>query len=105
MVSQQRLLDVFVELADTLVDDFDAIDFLHTLTRSSVELLDADAAGLMLADQRGNLQVAASSTPTVSDCSASAQVAWTLTGTASRRIRDGSRSGVRIRRSAVPESR
>jgi len=61
VVPQQRLLEVFVELADTLVDDFDVLDFLHTLTESSVELLDADAVGLMLADQRGNLQVAASS--------------------------------------------
>ena len=47
MVPQQRLLEVFVELADTLVDDFDVLDFLHTLTESSVELLDADAVGLM----------------------------------------------------------
>lgn len=62
MVSQQRLLDVFVKLADTLVDEFDVIDFLHTVAVTCVELLDADAAGLMLADQRGNLQVVASST-------------------------------------------
>lgn len=61
MVTQQRLVDVFVELADTLVDDFDVIDFLHTLTESVVELLDAQAAGLMLADQRGDVQVVASS--------------------------------------------
>jgi len=52
----------FVELADTLVDDFDVIDLLHTLASRSVELLDASAAGIMLADQRGGLQVMASST-------------------------------------------
>lgn len=62
MVSQQRRLDVFVKLADTLVDEFDVIHFLHTVAETIVELLDADAAGLMLADQRGNLQVVASST-------------------------------------------
>ncbi len=62
MVAQERLMDVFVELADTLVAEFDAIDFLHILTEAAVELLDADAAGLMLADQRGDLQVVASST-------------------------------------------
>lgn len=62
MVTQQRLLDVVVQLADTLVAEFDMIDFLHTLTETCVELLDADAAGLMLADQRGQLQVIASST-------------------------------------------
>ena len=62
MVTQERLLEVFVELADTLVAEFDVIDFLHTLTETSVELLDANAAGLMLADQRGALQVVAAST-------------------------------------------
>ena len=61
MVTQQRLLQVFVELADTLVAEFDVIDFLHSLVTTSVELLDADAAGLMLADQRGELQLLAAS--------------------------------------------
>lgn len=62
MVSQQRVLTTLVGLADTLVSDFDVIDFLHTLAEAGVELLDADAIGLMLADQRGTLQVVASST-------------------------------------------
>ena len=57
MVTQQRLLEVFVALADTMVAEFDVIDLMHTLTETTVELLDADAAGLMLADQRGHLQV------------------------------------------------
>jgi ANTAR domain/GAF domain len=61
MSREQRLARVFVELADTLVAEFDVIDFLHTLTDRSVELLGAAAAGLMLADQRGNLRVVASS--------------------------------------------
>ena len=60
MTSEQRLGRVFVELADTLVDDFDVLDLLHLLCDRSVELLQADAAGLILADQRGNLQVMAS---------------------------------------------
>lgn len=62
MISQQRLLSRLVALADTLVAEFDVIDFLHTLAEASVELLDADAAGLMLIDQRGRLQVVAAST-------------------------------------------
>lgn len=60
MTNSMRLATVFVELADTLVDDFDTIDFLQMLTERSVELLDADAAGLMLADQRGSLVLMAS---------------------------------------------
>lgn len=62
MATQQRLVEVFVELADTLVAEFDVIDFLHTLIESTVELLDADAAGLMLANQRGQAEILASST-------------------------------------------
>lgn len=61
MTRQQRISQVFVELADTLVAQFDVIDFLHTLADRCVELLQADAAGLMLADQRGHLRVVASS--------------------------------------------
>ncbi len=57
MASQERLLEVFVTLADTMVAEFDVIDFMHTLTETCVELIGADAAGLMLADQRGSLQV------------------------------------------------
>lgn len=56
-----RLAEVFVELADTLVADFDTVDFLQMLTERSVELLGADAAGLMLADERGGLVLMASS--------------------------------------------
>jgi transcriptional regulator with GAF, ATPase, and Fis domain len=53
---EQRLVHVFVELADTLVEEFDVVDFLQTLTERCIELVDADAAGLMLDDQRGTLQ-------------------------------------------------
>ncbi|MBB3083902.1 GAF and ANTAR domain-containing protein [Geodermatophilus sabuli] len=60
MSGDQRLVEVFVELADTLVDDFDVVDLLQVLTERCVELVDTDAAGLMLDDQRGTLQVVAS---------------------------------------------
>jgi GAF domain-containing protein len=60
MNTELRITRVFVELADTLVDEFDALDFLHTLTERSVELLNADAAGVILSDQHGHLQVVAS---------------------------------------------
>jgi transcriptional regulator with GAF, ATPase, and Fis domain len=55
------LSDTFIELADTMVAEFDVIDFLHMLTDRSVRLLAADAAGVMLADPRGELRVAAAS--------------------------------------------
>jgi transcriptional regulator with GAF, ATPase, and Fis domain len=58
---EQLLAQTFVELADTLVADFDVVDFLHGLADRCVRLLDVDAAGLMLADQRGSLRVVASS--------------------------------------------
>jgi transcriptional regulator with GAF, ATPase, and Fis domain len=61
MNRELRLARVFVELADTMVAEFDVIDFLHTLADRSVELLGADAAGLMVADQRGSLRLIASS--------------------------------------------
>lgn len=61
-MTQTRLTDVFVELADTLVDDFDLLDFLYGLTEKCVEILGVSAAGLMLTDERGRLQVIAAST-------------------------------------------
>jgi transcriptional regulator with GAF, ATPase, and Fis domain len=58
----ERLAQAFVELADTLVASFDLMDFLHTLTERCVELLEVDAAGLLLADRRGALRLVAAST-------------------------------------------
>ena len=60
-MDSQLLSDTFVDLADTMVADFDVIDFLHLLTDRSVALLSASAAGVMLADPRGQLRVAAAS--------------------------------------------
>jgi GAF domain-containing protein len=51
----------FVELADTLVDDYDVIEVLDRLVAHSVALLSADAAGILLVDPRGQLRVVASS--------------------------------------------
>jgi transcriptional regulator with GAF, ATPase, and Fis domain len=56
-----RLCHAFVRLADTLVNDFDVVDLLSGLVGSCVELLDVAAAGLVLADGRGQLRVMASS--------------------------------------------
>ncbi|GAA4820326.1 GAF and ANTAR domain-containing protein [Tomitella cavernea] len=58
---ESRLVDAFVDMADTLVADFDTVELLHRLTEYCVELLGAAEAGLLLADQRGSLQLVASS--------------------------------------------
>jgi GAF domain-containing protein len=60
-MAEFELADAFVELADTLVDDFDVIDFLHVLAERCVQLLGVAAAGLLLADGQGTLQVVAAS--------------------------------------------
>src|SRR5579859_4795482 len=61
----ELLSDAFVEFADTMVADFDVIDYLHLLTQRSVQLLDASAAGVLLADPRGELRMVAASTEAV----------------------------------------
>jgi GAF domain-containing protein len=60
-MAQTRMTDVFVEMADTLVGDFDVIDFLHTLTERCVQLLGISAAGLLLTDGQDTLQLVAAS--------------------------------------------
>jgi transcriptional regulator with GAF, ATPase, and Fis domain len=52
---------VFVEMADTLVDEFDLIEFLQLVTARTAELADVSAAGLLLADHHGRLQFMAAS--------------------------------------------
>jgi hypothetical protein len=60
-MAEAQLVDVFVEMADTLVDDFDVIEFLHVLTERCVQLLDISAAGLLLTDGQDTLQLVAAS--------------------------------------------
>ncbi|MGI8808779.1 MAG: GAF and ANTAR domain-containing protein [Acidimicrobiales bacterium] len=62
MKREELLSETFVSLADTLVDDFDVIEFLSLLCERCVELFDAEAAGVMLAGAPGDvLQLMASS--------------------------------------------
>ena len=61
MTREAVLARTLVELADTLVDDFDVVDLLTRLANSCVEILDVDAAGIMLATADGQLRVMASS--------------------------------------------
>ena len=56
-----RLAECFVGLADTLVDDFDVVDLMDVLVSTCGEILQTSAAGLLLNDPNGDLQVVASS--------------------------------------------
>jgi transcriptional regulator with GAF, ATPase, and Fis domain len=60
-MDEQLLARTFVELADNLVAEFDLIDFLRLLTDRCVTMLDASAAGVLLADRGGELRVMAAS--------------------------------------------
>ena len=61
MPREAILTSTLVELADTLVADFDIVELLTLLTDRCVEILDVGAAGLMLAGPGGGLRVMASS--------------------------------------------
>lgn len=61
MTREVKLARTMVELADTLVADFDVIELLTLLADRCVDVLDVDAAGLMLTSADGELRVMASS--------------------------------------------
>jgi len=61
MTRETLLSSTFLQLADTLVADFDIIDLLTMLADRCVELIDADAVGILLADADGALRVMAAS--------------------------------------------
>jgi GAF domain-containing protein len=54
------LAETFVALADTLVAGYDMVDLLQTLVERTVEVVDAEAAGIILAGESGQLEVVAS---------------------------------------------
>ena len=58
---ERRLVETFVELADTLVEDFDVVEFFSSLTERVVELGMASEAGILLVDEAGDLQFVAAS--------------------------------------------
>lgn len=61
MAKQTLFTRALVELADTLVADFDVVELLTRLADRCVDVLDVAAAGLMLAGPDGDLRVMASS--------------------------------------------
>jgi GAF domain-containing protein len=65
MSREALLARTLVELADTLVDNFDVVDLLTRLADHCIEVLDVDAAGIMLATPDGQLRSLASSSETM----------------------------------------
>jgi GAF domain-containing protein len=61
MPREALLAATLVELADSLVDDFDVVELLTLLADRCVEVLAVSAAGLMLVAPDGDLRVIASS--------------------------------------------
>lgn len=61
-ISDRRVREVFIELSDTLVDDFDIIEFLDRLAARCSELLGVSACGILLVDHHGALNLVAAST-------------------------------------------
>ena len=61
MAREESLIRSLVEMADTLVDDYDVVDLLTGLADRCVNLLGVDASGVMLASPEGELRLIASS--------------------------------------------
>jgi transcriptional regulator with GAF, ATPase, and Fis domain len=61
-VRDRRVREAIIELTDTLVRDFDIIDFLERLAGQCAELLDVSACGVLLVDHLGVLNLVAAST-------------------------------------------
>jgi hypothetical protein len=58
---EHRITDAFIQLANSLVGDFDVVELLSDLTTNCAEILDIASAGVLLADRRGTLHVVAAS--------------------------------------------
>ena len=61
---EQRLAEIFIGLADTLVTDFDVTDLFYHLVDACIEVTSVDHAGLLLVDRLGTLQVVATTSET-----------------------------------------
>lgn len=56
---ERRLLDAFLAATDTLVAEYDVVEMLQSLVEDVADLFGVDDAGIMLANQRGDLEVVA----------------------------------------------
>ena len=60
-ISPERLARIFVEVADTLVSEFDLVDFLHMLVTRAAGLIEDATVGLLVTDQHDELRFVAAS--------------------------------------------
>ncbi|MEY8016955.1 hypothetical protein [Mycobacterium servetii] len=58
---QLAITESSAQLSDTLVDDFDLVEFLHSVTVHAQRALGVEAVGLLLADNHGGRNVVAAS--------------------------------------------
>jgi len=65
VIALDKLTDVFVAVADTLVADFDIIEFLELVAEKAATISAASAAGIVLGDPTGRLQFVAASEQSV----------------------------------------
>ena len=61
MISAPDLSEFFVRVADTLVDDFDVVDFLYNRPSQAAAVSGAAAVGLVLSDHQGRVRFMAAS--------------------------------------------
>ncbi|MGY1503533.1 GAF and ANTAR domain-containing protein [Streptomyces sp. QTS52] len=59
MNRERQLAKAFVDLADTYASEFDPLHLFNRLVRACTELLEVDAAAVMVADARGSLRTMA----------------------------------------------
>src|SRR6476469_6370829 len=64
MISSEQLSRMFVEVADTLVDDFDIVEFLQKTADNAADISGADSVGLILAGPGDKLRFMAATNPT-----------------------------------------
>lgn len=60
MSRERRLVEAFVQLADSLVEEYDPVDVVQELLDRAVDLLPVDTAAVLLAGEDGELRVLAS---------------------------------------------
>ena len=61
MIPSERIAEMMVDIADTLIEDFDVMMFLHRLTSHATEFAEAAEVGIMVTDKDGDLRFVAAS--------------------------------------------